>query len=137
MSVSYLLCTSGWGALPLGTISAPQSRNTQHCGWPLGPGLQPQPSPDQKRNISCITQKLLQSINFYFYALKIVQITLKNYLWTAGRYSHACACSFHQSPLVSWQQVVLHGLNQVVFTRTAILNQRLLLHTLTHPNSNR
>lgn len=55
------------------------------------------------------------------------------YLWTAGRCPHAGACSLHQSPLVSRQQVVLHGLNQVIFTGAAVLNQRLLLHPLTPP----
>lgn len=55
---------------------------------------------------------------------------MRGYLRTAGWRPHPCACGFHQSPLVSWQQVVLHGLDQVVFTRAAVLYQRLLLHPL-------
>lgn len=52
------------------------------------------------------------------------------HLRTAGWRPHPCACSFHQSPLVSGQQVILHGLDQVVFTCAAVLYQRLLLHPL-------
>lgn len=53
------------------------------------------------------------------------------YLGAAGGRPHAGACSLHQSPLVSRQQVVLHGLNQVIFTCATVLNQGLFLHPLT------
>lgn len=55
---------------------------------------------------------------------------LCDHLRAAGRSPHACACRLHQSPLVGRQQVVLHGLDEVVFTRAAVLYQRLLLHPL-------
>lgn len=55
------------------------------------------------------------------------------YLWTAGGRPHAGACSLHQSPLVSRQQMVLHGLNQVIFACAAVLNQGLFLHPLAQP----
>lgn len=59
-----LLCTAWLGVLPPGTIAAPQSHNTQHCGWPLEPGLQPQPSPGQKSNISS-TRRTRYCRSFY------------------------------------------------------------------------
>lgn len=59
------------------------------------------------------------------------------YLRTAGWGSHASAGGLHQGSLVGWQQVILHGFNQVVFTRAAVLNQRLLLHPLKQPISER
>lgn len=53
------------------------------------------------------------------------------YLWAGDGRSHPGPSGLHQSSLVSWQQVVLHGLDQVVFTCTAVLYQGLLLYTLT------
>lgn len=59
------------------------------------------------------------------------------YLRTTGWSPHACACRLHQCSLVGWQQVILHGFDQVVFTRAAILNQRLLFNPLTQPQRDR
>lgn len=52
------------------------------------------------------------------------------HLWVADWRAYSGADRLHQGALLGWQQVVLHGLNQVVFTSTAILHQRFLLHPL-------
>lgn len=122
LRVSHLLCTAWWGAPPPGTTAAPRNRNTPRCEWPWGPGRQPRPSPAERPNLGVTVAtnacRLLRQVK---------------YLWTAGGRPHAGACSLHQSPLVSRQQMVLHGLNQVIFTCAAVLNQGLFLHPLAQP----
>lgn len=44
--------------------------------------------------------------------------------------AHSGADRLHHGALLGWQQVVLHGLNQVVLTSAAVLHQSLLLHPL-------
>lgn len=63
----------------------------------------------------------------FFFCLQAVKGL---YLWAAGWSSHASASSLHQRPLLCRQKVVLHGFDQVVFARTAILDQGLFLHPL-------
>lgn len=128
MTVSYPLCISWLEAQPLGTTAAPQSHNTRRFGWPSELGLQPRPSPTCNQNINTLISsggtdmKRMTSlfIEIFFF-----------HLGTAGWSPHPCASGLHQSPLVSRQQVILHSLNQVVFTGTAVLNKTLLLHALT------
>lgn len=117
---SHLLCTSWWGAPPPGTIAAPRNRNIPRCEWPSEPGRQPRPSPAERPNFGVtVVTKAGHSWRRF------------KYLGAAGGRPHAGACSLHQSPLVSRQQVVLHGLNQVIFTCATVLNQGLFLHPLT------
>lgn len=134
--VPHLLYTSWSGARPPGTTAAPQSQNIPRCGWLWVPGLQPQPSPEWKKTHHTHTHS---KTTLHFHVLKIcversgdeaASCKLGGYLGATGRGPHPRASRFHQSPLVGRQQVVLHGLDQVVFTRTAVLDQRLLLHPL-------